>query len=117
MMSPYRVVRGPRIQKRHELLVADGDIQLHGVLCANAGDCMEGDHWCLWTKHRGIGRCGGGVYGGIVVVGFFNHVISGLQLEQMWALVTANVRLITVIAQAELEVLSHLHRRQKFEGP
>jgi hypothetical protein len=38
------IMSGPQIEQGDKLLVADGDIKLHGVLRANSGDGHEGDH-------------------------------------------------------------------------
>lgn len=49
------IVCGPRIEEGNELLITDGDVQLHRVLRVDPHNGIEEDHWGLEIKgSRGI---------------------------------------------------------------
>jgi hypothetical protein len=97
------VMRGAEVEKRQEAVAVDVDMKVHGVLCLDAGDGVEGDRWLdcrivrslrcssllLESSHdRHVGR-------NIII-----EEIGRLQVEESLALVTADIGLVTVVTES-----------------
>ena len=105
------VVRGAAVEEGREAVAVDVDRYHHRVLRADAGDAVQGNH-------RGglLGWLGVGVSGrrAVLAVG---RVVAHLQEEEALALVSADVGLVAVVAEALAAAFHHLSRRQAAKHP
>ena len=76
------VVGGPQVEEGNELIIAESDVDLHGVLGADARNGIQGDHGCLGVEWCRI--CGGHAVG---LLGLLHDVIGDLKAQEAGTLV------------------------------
>jgi hypothetical protein len=101
------IVHGSRVQERRKVVCADENLQLHSAWCADPCNSRQGDHRSIGIKRwkAGTGSCRPILIG---VVWLFHDVVGGLKEEETSALVTTDVRLIAVVAEALFATVCHL---------